>query len=189
MTIYSYIISCHISLSSIGYQLIRYYDMAWGMSRSHICDFANLHFWKFAFLHFCTLGIGTRPIIHCSNTRRYQKIGLIPIPEDWSHSNTRRLVSFQYQKIGLVPIPENWSHSNTRSYVGGSMAVYVYMTIRTALFSVTNSRECMGGNGEALQLHAVYKRHILYSRKNPHQVLQVTRATSELSLVTSLLSM
>ena len=167
MTIYSYIISCHISLSSIGYQLIRYYDMAWGMSRSHICDFANLHFWKFAFLHFCTLGIGTRPIIHCSNTRR--------------------LVSFQYQKIGLIPIPENWSHSNTRSYVGGSMAVYVYMTIRTALFSVTNSCECMGGNGEALQLRAVYKRHILYSRENPHQVLQVTCATSELSLVTSLL--
>ena len=39
----------------------------------------------------------------------------------------------------------------------------------------------MGVNGEALQLHAVYKKPYFYckSRENPYQVLQVTRAASE----------
>ena len=46
---------------------------------------------------------------------------------------------------------------------------------------MSNSRECMGVNGEALQLHAVYKKLYFYitSRENPYQVLQVTRAASE----------
>ena len=45
----------------------------------------------------------------------------------------------------------------------------------------SNSCECMGVNGEALQLHIVYKKPYLYykSRKNPYQVVQVTRAVSE----------
>ena len=40
----------------------------------------------------------------------------------------------------------------------------------------------MGVNGEALQLHAVYKKpYLLYykSRENPYQALQVTRTASE----------
>ena len=55
----------------------------------------------------------------------------------------------------------------------------------------SNSCECMGVNGEALQLHIVYKKPYLYyksrknpyqyykSRENPYQVVQVTRAVSE----------
>ena len=68
-------------------------------------------------------------------------------------------------------------------------------------YHTSNSRECMGVNGEALQLHAVYKSCIFYcksrenpyqyyksrenpyqyfkSRENLYQVLQVTRAASE----------
>ena len=61
----------------------------------------------------------------------------------------------------------------------------------TSNYHTSNSRECMGINGEALQLHAVYKKPYFYcksrespyqyykSRENPYQVLQVTRAASE----------
>ena len=47
----------------------------------------------------------------------------------------------------------------------------------TLIYHTSNSRECMGVNGEALQLHAVYKKpYLLYykSHENPYQVLQVT---------------
>ena len=56
-------------------------------------------------------------------------------------------------------------------------------------YHTSNSRECMGVNGEALQLHAVYKSRIFYykprekphqyykSCENPYQVLQVTCVT------------
>ena len=42
---------------------------------------------------------------------------------------------------------------------------------------MSNSRECMKVNAEALQLHAVYKSHTFYykSHDNPYQVLQFTQ--------------
>ena len=58
-------------------------------------------------------------------------------------------------------------------------------------YHASNSRERMGVNGEALQLHAVYKKPYFYcksrenqyqyykSRENPYQVLHVTHAASE----------
>ena len=63
------------------------------------------------------------------------------------------------------------------------------------LYPTSNSRECMGVNGESLQLHAVYKKPYFLlqarenpyqyykSRKIPYQVLQVTRAASERAMV------
>ena len=46
---------------------------------------------------------------------------------------------------------------------------------------VSNSSKCMGVNGEALQLHAVYiKLYILLQvHENPYQVVEVTRTASE----------
>ena len=72
----------------------------------------------------------------------------------------------------------------------------------TSTYHTSNSRKCMGVNGEALQLHVVFiKSHIFYSksrenpyqyskprenpyqyyksRENPYQVLQVTCDVSE----------
>jgi len=61
----------------------------------------------------------------------------------------------------------------------------------TNYYHTSNSRECMGVNGEVLQLCAVYKKPYFYcksckntyqyhkSHENPYQVLQVTRAASE----------
>ena len=62
----------------------------------------------------------------------------------------------------------------------------------TLPYHTSNSRECMGVNGEALQLHAVHKKPYFFyckshenpyqyykSRENSYQVLQVTRAASE----------
>ena len=58
---------------------------------------------------------------------------------------------------------------------------------RTQIYHMSNLCECMGLNGEALQLHAVYKKAVfLYykSHKNPYQsceyqVLQVTCTAPE----------
>ena len=43
-------------------------------------------------------------------------------------------------------------------------------------YHTTNSHNCMGVNGKALQLHGVYKKLYFYnkSRDNPVSVLQVT---------------
>ena len=77
--------------------------------------------------------------------------------------------------------------------------MYIYAT---SVYHTSNSCECMGVNGEALQLHVVYKKpyfllqvtresvsgtashvriHIRYykSRENPYQVLQVTCSAFE----------
>ena len=52
---------------------------------------------------------------------------------------------------------------------------------RKGFYHTCNSRECMGVNGEALQLHAVYKKPYFYykSHENPYQVLQVLLAFSK----------
>ena len=50
-----------------------------------------------------------------------------------------------------------------------------YQTI-TYFYHTSNSRECMGVNGEALQLHAVYKK--------PYFLLQVTRESVSVLHVT-----
>ena len=46
----------------------------------------------------------------------------------------------------------------------------------TNVYHTSNSRECMGVNGEALQLHAVYKK--------PYLLLQVTRESVSVQQVT-----
>ena len=74
----------------------------------------------------------------------------------------------------LATMSENAAHESNNSY-----------------YHTSNSRECMGVNGESLQLHAVYKKPYFYcksrenpyqyykSRENPYQVLQVMRAASK----------
>ena len=67
-----------------------------------------------------------------------------------------------------------------------------YVGSKTVYYHTSNSCECMGVNGEALQLHSVYKKPYFFtakshdnpyqyykSRENLYQVLQVTRAASE----------
>ena len=66
--------------------------------------------------------------------------------------------------------------------------------LNTHFYHSSNSRKCMGVNGEALQLHTVYKKPYFYcksrenpyqyykSRENPYQVLQVTHAASECAI-------
>ena len=61
-------------------------------------------------------------------------------------------------------------------------------------YHTSNSCECKGVNGEALQLHSVYKKLYFYcksrenlyqyykSHKNPHQVLQVMCSASECAM-------
>ena len=77
------------------------------------------------------------------------------------------------------------------------MCVVIWMCVMY-YYHTSNSRECMGVNGEALQLHSVctfyckpcknlyqyYKSHenpyqYYKSSENPYQVLQVTHAASE----------
>ena len=58
---------------------------------------------------------------------------------------------------------------------GGPVCVHAQLCVYQMLYHTHAS--CRGVNGEALQLHAVYKSRISYykSRKNSYQVLQVTR--------------
>ena len=51
----------------------------------------------------------------------------------------------------------------------------------TATYQMSNTCECMGVNGEPLQLHAVHKKSYFFttSHKNLYQVLQVTCTASE----------
>ena len=51
-------------------------------------------------------------------------------------------------------------------------------TIIPTHYHTSNSHKCLGVDGEALQLHAVYKKYYK-SHENPYQVLQVTCAASE----------
>ena len=55
--------------------------------------------------------------------------------------------------------------------LGMRLADNIKLTELLLFYHMSNSRKCMGVNGEALQLHAVTKRHIFYckSRENLYQ--------------------
>ena len=63
------------------------------------------------------------------------------------------------------------------------MSLYFHFSL-TSHYHTSNSRECMGVSGEALQLHAVYKIHTVKLRESPYQVLQVACAASEHAMKT-----
>ena len=74
----------------------------------------------------------------------------------------------------------------------GSIGFVISRGKRYHILSMSNSHKCTGVNGEALQLHSVYKKpycklrenpyQYYKSRENPYQVLQVTRAASECAI-------
>ena len=55
---------------------------------------------------------------------------------------------------------------------------------KTKFHHMSNSRECMAVNGEALKLLIVYKKSYFLPQvtQNPYQVLQVMRAASECAM-------
>ena len=85
---------------------------------------------------------------------------LIPLQDDW----------FSTQSV-------HWERSTTRysctmfMHNWFSTSTYIQHLFEGSHLFVINSLWCMGVNGEALQLHAVYKSHILYykSSKSPYQ--------------------
>ena len=54
--------------------------------------------------------------------------------------------------------------------------LYFFIVLYILFYHTSNSRECMGVNGEALQLHAVYKK--------PYFLLEVTRESVSVLQVT-----
>ena len=70
-----------------------------------------------------------------------------------------------YSKCGLWP---------SECFCAFTLALFPGLpTIHFLYYQMSYSRECMGVNGEALQLHAVYKKYFLLLRESI-SVLQVT---------------
>ena len=79
-------------------------------------------------------------------------------------------------------------------YIRTASAIIKNYCVMCHYYHTSNSRECMGVNGEALQLHGVYKKpyfllqvtqesvSVLQVSENPYQVRQVTHTASEIAM-------
>ena len=68
------------------------------------------------------------------------------------------------------------SKKRARPWKKASIWLQENSEIFNLIYHTSNSRECMGVNGEALQLHAVYKK--------PYFVMQITRESVSVLQVT-----